>query len=390
MPFFKNDELSADKVVARNPYSRLMYYIHCINNLINLNTRYPTVKRFSDFSNCDLDQCEIKELYRLCRFLHPENLYGKCLLKSTPTSQKPNNLFISISVITYAKEETPDVVIEGNNFKVKQFMACSPEWESFYYLHPMWALATMAFKMSQSILHINAPAIPPQDLTNSILEVSIIGRMNGSVNRISPQKIKQSLSIPPEMTNLELLQESLSNIQLSPDKGNLNTSHLSLTPKQLLNANEVDENILPTSREVEDMLENNKPPKKPHFIKYKKYNYLYDKLNWIYLLSSVIYFGLLIGTTYLYVKNGYELWKVISLVFDCVFCLSEASMYYYIKKKCIENVSFRLYIFGFFFIQIVTCIFYLVEYRWFAIATGVSLLLFFGGVLRSCCTTQAM
>lgn len=391
MPFFKSDELSADKVVVKNPYSRLMYYVHCVNHLIKIDTQYSSVKRYSNFSNCDLDKSEIKELYRLCRLLHPDNLYGKCFLKSAPTSEKPSNLFLSISVVTYNQEERPDVIIDGTPFKVRQLMACTPEWESFYYLHPMWALATMAVKLSQSILHINSPVIPPQDLSNSILEMSIINRLNSSVNRISPQKVKQSISIPPEITSSYQLEEGLSNLQLSPEKSNLNTSHLSLS-HSIINEEEMDENILPSSKEVDDMLENKKPPKTPYFIKFKKYNYLYDKLNWIYLLSAIIYFGLLVATTYFYIKDGGDdkTWKIVSIVVDCVLFIIQVYMYYYIRKKCVENVRFRIYVFIFFIIQIVTCIFYLVVFNWFAIATAVCLLLFFVAMIKSCCTTEAM
>ena len=113
--------------IPLHPTARLMYYMDCICNLIDIDDN-PHVRRLRDYNNYHLDGGEIDLLLKLVVLIKPENLFGKCLFINEKLCSQDSNRFLEVSSVRKMLTVTDSFRIAGIERSIRMIMVCKQQW----------------------------------------------------------------------------------------------------------------------------------------------------------------------------------------------------------------------------------------------------------------------
>ena len=119
-----------------NDISKLMYYLNCVNMVIQVNIYH----KFIDYLNFDNISKEDEEIIlNLALKYKPKILIdnGVFILNQNLLQGSSSNEFYQLNDQRIETKVNPDIVVEGNQIFVSQVMACDYGWISTYYHEPI-------------------------------------------------------------------------------------------------------------------------------------------------------------------------------------------------------------------------------------------------------------
>ena len=128
--------------VPNHPRAKLMYYLSCMMNVIDLDTEGLELTDFQNYFRLTADQEQA--LAALCLLLNPLELLGKCLFAVPPGHPRLNgssNEMYSIESTTTGFAATETVLIGGTARKVVKIMLFTDKWINDNYLIPIKSFA---------------------------------------------------------------------------------------------------------------------------------------------------------------------------------------------------------------------------------------------------------
>ncbi|XP_060082795.1 uncharacterized protein LOC132562083 [Ylistrum balloti] len=121
--------------------AKMMFYLQCICDLINLDGRDEDFNRLTDFGRYYLlTESEIDQLTILCLLLSPDLLDGKCLFLNEEMCGSSTNKFFELSAVDQQLVVSNDIMIGGTQTHVKRIMCYKREWIMENYMIPMTVL----------------------------------------------------------------------------------------------------------------------------------------------------------------------------------------------------------------------------------------------------------
>ena len=128
-------ETGSKATVPGNPTGKLMYYLHCVASVIQLDN--PNLNRLRNFaSHYLLSDEEIDALLALVLLLSPDELIGKVFFHSEDCGQFSNRFF-ELSSVTHMLAVSDNVLIGGERKKVAKIMFFKRCWLQDNYISPL-------------------------------------------------------------------------------------------------------------------------------------------------------------------------------------------------------------------------------------------------------------
>ena len=126
--------------VANNPRAKLMYYLDCVSNVLQLDN--PNLSRLKNYSRYfALDEEDETLLLYLVILLSPDELIGKVFFPSDALcGGDRNNKFYEISHVSHLFAVQQNIVIGGERKRVVKIMTFKQSWIYQYYINPMQAI----------------------------------------------------------------------------------------------------------------------------------------------------------------------------------------------------------------------------------------------------------
>ena len=129
-------ELSTHRVnVPDNDIARLMYYLSCVDTVIN----YQEIDRLSDYKNyASITREEFVELFNLVMILNPKFFIekGVFIINQNLLPYDLGNQFYQITDERIGIHVNSEMLIGGRSVKVLRIMACNKDWLIRYYFNP--------------------------------------------------------------------------------------------------------------------------------------------------------------------------------------------------------------------------------------------------------------
>ena len=150
--------------VPNNDFARLMYYLSCVDTVIN----YQGIDKLSDFRNYQRLTNEDKiVLFKLVSLFNPEifldaNIF---ILQTDPLPNGLDNEFYEITNERIGIHINNQILIGGRTVRVMKFMVCNPTWLMRNYYRPWKNIYEMAKNYKPP-----SPYDPPIQLKNSLKE----------------------------------------------------------------------------------------------------------------------------------------------------------------------------------------------------------------------------
>ena len=121
--------------VPENPTAKLMYYLHCVAHLIQLDN--PNLSRLRNFKSYYLltDE-EIDALLALVLLFSPDELIGKIIFHSEDCGGRSNQFF-ELSSVTHMLAVSDSVLIGGERKRVANIMFFKRCWLQDNYISPL-------------------------------------------------------------------------------------------------------------------------------------------------------------------------------------------------------------------------------------------------------------
>ena len=132
------DSTTINVIVPDNDRAKLMYYLHCMCDVLSLEDIGYDLERLINFQQYKiLSREEEKKLVTLCLLLSPDVMEGNCIFLNKEVCGIRNNRFFNICAArtTFACSET--VCVGEFQVVVKQVMCFTPLWIIKNYFKPM-------------------------------------------------------------------------------------------------------------------------------------------------------------------------------------------------------------------------------------------------------------
>ena len=129
--------------VPDNPKAKLMYYLNCICNALDLDTSdSQSLQQLRDFKNYwALDEDEVTQLLFLCNMLSPDVLLNKVIFNDDEMCGDSANEFYEIGAVRNRMVVSNSIMIGGQTRRVNKIMTFKMSWLRNNYLTPMETLA---------------------------------------------------------------------------------------------------------------------------------------------------------------------------------------------------------------------------------------------------------
>ena len=129
--------------VLDNPKAKLMYYLSCICNALDLDTSdSQSLQQLRDYKNYwALDEDEVTQLLLLCNMLSPDILLNKVIFKDDEMCGDSANEFYEIGAVRNRMIVSNSIMIGGQTRRVNKIMTFKMSWLRNNYLVPMVTLA---------------------------------------------------------------------------------------------------------------------------------------------------------------------------------------------------------------------------------------------------------
>lgn len=127
--------------VPNDPKAKLMYYLSCICNLIDLDNSDADIRRLRDYPNYWLlSEDDVTSLIVICIALKPDELMGKLLFANDEMCGNSSNEFYELSAVNHTLMVTDSVLIGGQRKRVQKIMTFRMSWLMNNYINPMKTL----------------------------------------------------------------------------------------------------------------------------------------------------------------------------------------------------------------------------------------------------------
>lgn len=124
--------------IPSNPKAKLMYYLDCICNVLELGSDASNLRRLRDYENYyRLTEDETNELLLLCALISPKVLLNKCIFQDDDMCGDSNNEFYKIQAVRHRMVVASSIMIGGQTKSVNKIMCFKMSWLRQYYLQPM-------------------------------------------------------------------------------------------------------------------------------------------------------------------------------------------------------------------------------------------------------------
>ena len=148
--------------VPENPKAKLMYYLHCVATVIQLDD--PNISRLRNYGSYYLlSDAEIDALLVLILLLSPDELIGKVFFPSEDCGGRTNQFF-ELSAATHMLAVSDNVLIGGESKRVANIMFFQRRWMEDNYISPLRSLESRLQRLASG-LPGSAPsptrALPP-------------------------------------------------------------------------------------------------------------------------------------------------------------------------------------------------------------------------------------
>ena len=121
--------------VPGNPKAKLMYYLHCVAVVIQLDD--PGLRRLRDYQNYNsLNDAETDALLALVLLFSPDELLGKVFFPSEDCGGF-NNQFYELSAVSHMLAVSDNIVIGGERKRVAKVMFFQRSWMETNFLSPI-------------------------------------------------------------------------------------------------------------------------------------------------------------------------------------------------------------------------------------------------------------
>ena len=129
--------------IPSDPKGKLMYYLDCICNALDLDTSdSQNVRKLRDYKNYwALSDDEVTQLLLLCAMLSPDILLNKVIFQNDAMCGDSNNEFYEIGAVRNRMVVSNSIIIGGQTRRVNKIMTFKMSWLRDNYLNPMEALA---------------------------------------------------------------------------------------------------------------------------------------------------------------------------------------------------------------------------------------------------------
>ena len=128
-------ETGSKATVPENPTAKLMYYLHCVAHVIELDN--PNLSRLRDDESYHLlSHIEIDALLALVLLFSPNELIGKVFFPSEDTGGSSNQFF-ELSSVTHMLAVSENVLIGGERKRVAKIMFFKRCWLEENYISPL-------------------------------------------------------------------------------------------------------------------------------------------------------------------------------------------------------------------------------------------------------------
>ncbi|KAK3088553.1 hypothetical protein FSP39_020507 [Pinctada imbricata] len=129
--------------IPNNSKARLMYYLDCICNALELDTSdSQQIRKLRDYKNYwALSDDEVTQLLLLCVAISPDKLINKVLFQDDDMCGDSSNEFYEITAVQSRMVVASSIVIGGQTKRVNKIMTFKMVWLRRYYLEPMQELA---------------------------------------------------------------------------------------------------------------------------------------------------------------------------------------------------------------------------------------------------------
>ena len=151
--------------VPNNDFARLMYYLSCVDTVIN----YQGIDKLSDFRNYQRLTNEDKiVLFKLVSLFNPEifldaNIF---ILQTDPLPNGLDNEFYEITNERIGIHVNNQILIGGRTVRVMKFMVCNPTWLMRNYYRPWKNIYEMAKNYKPP-----PPIKPPERVKTLIIDL---------------------------------------------------------------------------------------------------------------------------------------------------------------------------------------------------------------------------
>jgi len=127
------------QVVIPDSYKgKLMFYLDCICNVLNLENDLENLPRLRDYSNCHLlTEYELDQLLFLCALIPPNDLLDKAIFANDELCGDLQNQFYELSAVQNQFVVTDTVFIGGTRRRVQKIMTFKMSFIEKNYLAPM-------------------------------------------------------------------------------------------------------------------------------------------------------------------------------------------------------------------------------------------------------------
>lgn len=110
-------------LIPNNPTARLMFYLKCMNSVMDLQTRCPSIQKLLDFRNWHLlNDGEFRHLLIWCIVLAPDTLIGLCIFQNDEACGDRQNAFCEVSTANTNSTVSNGVVISGKKTEIRKIM----------------------------------------------------------------------------------------------------------------------------------------------------------------------------------------------------------------------------------------------------------------------------
>ena len=166
--------------------AKLMYYLSCVDTVIN----YNEIDRLSDYQNYDsLSVDDLTELFKLVILFNPEIFVeaGIFILDESLLPYDLDNQFFEITDERIGIHVNNEIFIGGRSVKVLKVMACNEDWLVRNYFRPWKNIFELTERYRNSQRNDYVPPPPPKPVYKPPPPI-IIYNLPSTQNFNTPQK----------------------------------------------------------------------------------------------------------------------------------------------------------------------------------------------------------
>ena len=173
--------------VPDDDVAKLMYYLSCVDTVIN----YNEIDRLSDYQNYDsLSVDDLTELFKLVILFNPEIFVeaGIFILDESLLPYDLDNQFFEITDERIGIHVNNEIFIGGRSVKVLKVMACNEDWLVRNYFRPWKNIFELTERYRNSQRNDYVPPPPPPKPVYKPPPPIIIYNLPSTPNNNIPQK----------------------------------------------------------------------------------------------------------------------------------------------------------------------------------------------------------